>query len=350
MDLLPSATDKGLSFCRAAAELKKPIADVGRFTNAKSEDVCNCSVLLPLSDDQQTINYLVGAFSFCSESHRPTPLGACRFQSLSNHATLAVMNTSSLAALVEFAGRLADTGGEVVRRYFRTPLEVDRKDDETPVTIADREAEAAMRALIEQTYPDHGIVGEEYGHHQADAEQVWVLDPIDGTKAFISGKPMFGTLIAFVEAGRPKLGVIDQPVLGERWLGGAGQGTTFNGRAVTTRSCPEAADALLNATAPDMFRHEDAACFARLSARVHQTMFGGDCYAYGLLASGFIDLVVEAMLQPYDFCALVPVVQGAGGTMTDWRGRELTIKSDGRVVAAGDPTLHLRAVEALAAS
>jgi len=258
------------------------------------------------------------------------------------------MDAASPLALMDFAGRLADTGGAAVRRHFRTPMEVDSKADETPVTIADREAEAAMRALIEETYPEHGIIGEEYGRDHAGADLVWVLDPIDGTKAFISGKPMFGTLIALVEGGRPILGVIDQPVLGERWLGSVGQATTFNGRAITTRSCGALGEARLNATAPDMFQGEDAACFAKLSATVRHTMFGGDCYAYGLLASGFIDLVVEAMLKPYDFCALVPVVEGAGGTMTDWRGRALTIESDGRVVAAGDPALHLRAVEALA--
>ena len=190
----------------------------------------------------------------------------------------------------------------------------------TPVTAADRAAEAAMRGMIESRFPDHGIVGEEYGRVREDADFVWVLDPIDGTKSFISGVPLFGTLIALTRAGRPILGIIDQPISHERWVGAAGGRSTLNGAAIRCRVSPGLETATLFATTPDMFRGPDAEGFARVSAAVKLTRFGADCYAYGLLAAGFIDLVLEASLKPYDFCAIVPIVEGAGGIATDWRG------------------------------
>lgn len=259
------------------------------------------------------------------------------------------MDRSNIDRLAEFAGRLAEAGGRAVRRHFRTPLRVDSKADASPVTAADREAEQAMRAMIEETCPAHGIVGEEYGSVRGDAEYIWVLDPIDGTRAFIAGKPLFGTLIALLKDGAPLLGVIDQPILGERWLGISGRPTTFNGAPVAARPCAGLDLATLNATTPDMFDHDEAARFAQLSSLVRSTDYGGDCYAYGLLASGFIDLIAEADLKPYDFCALIPVVEGAGGVITDWAGSRLTLASGGRVVAAGDPALHREAVAALSA-
>ncbi len=249
--------------------------------------------------------------------------------------------------LIEFAGRLADAGGQVVRRYFRTPLDVDSKTDATPVTVADREAEQVMRAEIEAAWPGHGIIGEEYGAVREHAEYVWVLDPIDGTKAFIAGKPMFGTLIALLRDGAPILGLIDQPVSGERWIGASGRPTIFNGRPAATRGCASLAEATLNTTGPDLFEGADVARFGRLSRASKLALYGGDCYAYGLLASGFIDLIAEAGLNPYDFCALIPVIEGAGGVITDWRGRALDLQSDGCVVAAGDPAVHAQAVEVL---
>ena len=250
---------------------------------------------------------------------------------------------------VALAERLADAAGDIIRGYFRTPVAVDAKPDATPVTVADREAERAMRALIKTHAPGHGIVGEEEGRENAEAEYVWCLDPIDGTKAFITGKPMFGTLVSLVHNGLPVLGIIDQPVSRERWLGVAGRKTTFNGAACATRKCPRLADALLNATTPDMFVGADAEPFAQLASQVRHALYGGDCYAYGLLASGYIDLVVETQLKPWDFCALAPIVAGAGGRMVDWDGRELAIFSDGRVVALGDPALIGPALQALMA-
>ncbi len=251
-------------------------------------------------------------------------------------------------AEIALAHELADAAGAIVRNYFRAVLKIDDKPDLTPVTIADREAERAMRRLIKDAFPTHGIIGEEEGRERESADSVWVLDPIDGTKNFISGIPVFGTLIALVRAGRPVIGVIDQPVLHERWIGIAGQKTTLNGTEIRARACADLAHATLYATSPDMFRGSDAAGFARLKSRVKLARFGADCYAYAQLASGFIDLVVECDLKPYDFSALVPVIEGAGGAIVDWRGQALGLGSDGRVIACGDRRLLDAAKAALA--
>jgi len=248
---------------------------------------------------------------------------------------------------LDLALGLADAAGEVIRPYFRQPLTVDDKADLTPVTIADRAAERAMRSLIESRFPEHGIVGEEFGRVREPAEFVWTLDPIDGTKSFISGVPLFGTLIALTHSRRPILGIIDQPISRERWVGVAGRPTTLNGAVVRCRTCPALSAATLFATTPDMFKGGDAAGFGRVSGAVKLTRFGADCYAYGLLAAGFIDLVLEASLKPYDFCAMVPIVAGAGGIATDWRGGSLDLASDGRILVAGDRRAHRAALALL---
>ena len=249
------------------------------------------------------------------------------------------------------AHRLADAAGEIQRRYFRSPVSVETKADDSPVTIADRESEAVMRELIATAYPGHGILGEEHGRDRIDAEFVWVLDPIDGTKSFITGRPLFGTLIALAHGGRPVVGMIDQSILRERWVGVAGAGSAHNGRPIRVRPCPRLADAVLFATSPTMFKagaENDA--FDRVQKAVRLPMYGGDCYAYGLLAMGFADLVVEASLQPYDFMALAPVIAGAGGLLTDWQGNSLALGSSGQVVAAGDQRVHAEALALLASS
>lgn len=251
-------------------------------------------------------------------------------------------------AFVGVANRMADVAGAIVRRYFRTGIAVDTKHDQSPVTEADRAVEAAIRDIVERDHPDHGIFGEEHGTVRTDAEYVWVIDPIDGTKAFITGIPLFGTLIALLHRGLPVLGVIDQPVLRERWVGVAGHESTLNGRPVHARACANLSDAYLFSTTPDMYQGENERAFGRLKDSVQFTRFGGDCYAFGLLASGFIDVITEASLKPYDYCALVPVVVGAGGIMTDWQGKALDLHSDGRVVAAGDPRIHEQALARLA--
>jgi inositol-phosphate phosphatase/L-galactose 1-phosphate phosphatase/histidinol-phosphatase len=254
------------------------------------------------------------------------------------------------AELLAFVHRLADAAGEVIRRHYRTPVLVEHKADDSPVTIADREAEEALRTLIRAEHPDHGIEGEEFGVERADAEFVWCLDPIDGTKSFITGRPLFGTLISLARAGRPILGLIDQCILHERWLGIEGRPSTWNGRPISVRPCASLDLAVLYATSAKMFAAPaDRAAFARIEQEVRLPMYGGDCYAYGLLALGFADLIVEAELDPHDFMALVPVIEGAGGTITDWQGGALTMASDGRVVAAGDVRVHAQALGVLAA-
>jgi len=249
--------------------------------------------------------------------------------------------------LVDLAHSMADAAGTVARRYFRTPIAVDTKPDSSPVTIADREAEAAMRTLIAARAPAHGIYGEEMGAARTDAEYVWVLDPIDGTKAFITGKPSFGILIALLHRGIPVLGIIDQPILRERWLGAAGRPSTLNGAPARVRACAALDKAVLYATSPDMFKGADAAAWETIRRKAGLVRYGADCYAYGLLASGFVDLVIEASLQPYDYCALAPVITGAGGVMTDWHGTALGLASPGQVVAAGDARMHASALAAL---
>ncbi|MDE2230091.1 MAG: histidinol-phosphatase [Alphaproteobacteria bacterium] len=251
------------------------------------------------------------------------------------------------AAHLALAGALADKAGSIIRRYFRSDVAVEEKGDNTPVTAADREAESEMRALIEARFPEHGVLGEEHGRTRPEADYVWVIDPIDGTRSFISGVPLFGTLIALTFKGVPVLGVIDQPVLRERWLGAEGRKSTLNGKPIATRDCTALGDATLYATSPDMFVGADAQAFGRVRAAVKLARYGADCYAYGLLAAGFVDLVVEAGLKPYDFCALVPVIEGAGGEMSDWAGETLSLRSDGRVIAAGDPALASAARTAL---
>ncbi len=249
--------------------------------------------------------------------------------------------------LVALAHELADAARPIAARYFRTGVTVDDKSDLSPVTIADREAETAMRELLDRHVPDHGVFGEEHGAVRTDAEYVWVLDPIDGTKAFITGLPLFGTLIGLFHRGKPVLGIIDQPILQERWLGVDGERSTLNGQPISVRACADLASAYMYSTAPGMFAEGYAQPHQALTEKVKLFRWGGDCYAYGLLAAGHVDLVVEADLKLYDYTALIPVITGAGGTITDWKGRALGMQSDGAVVAAGDPAVHRAALEVL---
>ncbi len=237
---------------------------------------------------------------------------------------------------IRLAERLADAAGAAIRPFFRARFERETKADASPVTEADRAAEAAMRAIITAERPDDGIIGEEYGIERDDADRIWVLDPIDGTRSFIAGRPIFGTLIALIEGSVPVLGIIDQPIAGDRWIGAIGRPTLFNGVAATTRSCSKLAAAHLGTTAPTYFKADEKGRFDAVSAAAGDTLWGGDCHNYGLVASGHLDVVIEAGLKIYDFAALVPVVEGAGGRMTDWQGRPLDRDSAGQVIAAGD--------------
>jgi inositol-phosphate phosphatase / L-galactose 1-phosphate phosphatase / histidinol-phosphatase len=251
---------------------------------------------------------------------------------------------------VPLANRLADEAGAAIRPFFRSSFAHESKADASPVTEADRAAEAAIRFILDAECPHDAIIGEEYGEKPGTSGRTWVLDPIDGTVSFMAGRPIFGTLIALLEDGWPVLGVIDQCISGERWVGAAGKETTLNGKPVRTRPCRSLADATLASTGPQYFGEHDAEHFMTLAAKTaHKRMvWGGDCYNYGLLAAGQIDLVVEAGLKLHDFAALVPIIEGSAGIMCDWTGEPLHAKSDGHVIALGDSARLDDVLEALA--
>lgn len=251
-------------------------------------------------------------------------------------------------AMADLAQAMADNVRPVIRRHFRTRIAVDAKDDASPVTIADRQAEQVMRDMIAAAYPAHGIRGEEFGLHQPDAEWVWVLDPIDGTKSFVSGSLAFGTQIALLHQGQPVLGLIDQPITAERWLGRAGEPTLFNGAPIQTSPTARLAEAVVYTSAPDHFtapqrqRYEALAAAARFSRSSH------DCYAAGLLALGTVDLLLEGNVHDYDILPQMPIILGAGGIVTDWEGQLLTDAARfDTVLMAANATLHAAALAAL---
>jgi myo-inositol-1(or 4)-monophosphatase len=255
--------------------------------------------------------------------------------------------------LLSLAHDLADRSGAVILPHFRKPIEVSNKAGANafdPVTKADRAAEKAIAKLIRARAPDHGLVGEEYGAERAGSPYQWVVDPIDGTRSFITGSPMWGTLIGLLHEGDPILGLMDQPFTGERfWTDRTGTvARTVTGRTkrIKTRACKKVADALMMTTSPDLFQSpEEIAAFDRVKRDVRMTRYSGDCYAYCLVASGFVDLVVEAGLKNYDVVALIPIIERAGGRMTTWDGGPA--KNGGRIVAAGDPVLHERVLKLL---
>ena len=248
---------------------------------------------------------------------------------------------------IKTAITLADLARPIAQKYFRAKTDFSDKLDNSPVTIADREIETAMRSQIQREFPDHGILGEEFEPYNLDSDYVWVLDPIDGTKSFITGKPLFGVLIALCYKTKPILGIIDQPILKERWFGAKGLNSTHNDRAIASGSCTSIEDAWLYATSPSMFKNENEGAFNKLSERVKFSLYGADCYAYGLLASGYTDIVCEASLKPYDYCALVPIIEGAGGKISDWSGRPISMRSNGTILATGNTYLHREALKLL---
>jgi myo-inositol-1(or 4)-monophosphatase len=251
-----------------------------------------------------------------------------------------------------FVDRLATVSGEAVLPFFRTSLGVEDKSLTAtfdPVTAADRSAEAAMRALINRDFPAHGIVGEEYGNENTDAEYVWVLDPIDGTKSFITGMPIWGSLIGLTHNGAPVFGMMHQPFIGERFFGDGGA-ANYRGpageRVLNVRACATLADAMMFTTSPQLMNDADRAAFGRVEHAVRLSRYGGDCYAYCMLAAGHVDLVIETGLKPHDIVALIPIIEGAGGMVTNWEGGSAA--SGGRVIAAGDKRMHEAAIKALA--
>jgi len=250
-----------------------------------------------------------------------------------------------------FVDHLARAAGDAILPFFRTTLSVENKNAGgplDPVTAADRAAEAAMRAMIRRNFPDHGILGEEYGAERTDAEYVWVLDPIDGTKSFISGMPLWGTLIALTRAGAPVYGMMHQPFTRESFTGDNGA-AHYRGpageRALRVRRCDALADAILGTTSPLLMNETDRASFRKVEQVVRLSRYGGDCYAYCMLAAGHIDLVIETELKPYDILPLIPIIKGAGGIVTSWDGG--APGSGGRVIAAGDSRVHAEAMKLL---
>jgi myo-inositol-1(or 4)-monophosphatase len=252
-----------------------------------------------------------------------------------------------------FVDQLATASGEAILPFFRTSLGVEDKGSAAgfdPVTAADRAAENTMRSLIKRNFPEHGIVGEEYPNERTKAEYVWVLDPIDGTKSFITGMPAWGTLIALTRNGVPIFGMMHQPFIGERFSGDGGA-SQYRGpagkRALRVRPCASLGDAMLFTTSPLLMNADDRAAYGRVESSVRLARYGGDCYAYCMLAAGHVDLVIETALNPFDIMALIPIVEGAGGVITTWEGA--SAKDGGRVVAAGDKRVHAAAMKMLAA-
>jgi myo-inositol-1(or 4)-monophosphatase len=251
-----------------------------------------------------------------------------------------------------FLDELATVSGETILPFFRTALSVEdkgRPGSFDPVTAADRAAETAMRTLIHRTFPDHGIIGEEFGGEHADAEYVWVLDPIDGTKSFISGMPAWGTLIALLRRGEPVFGMMNQPFTRERFSGDGGK-AQYRGpagaRDLRARACPALAEAVLFTTSPLLMQPADREMFGRAERQVRLSRYGGDCYAYCMVAAGHVDLVIETELKPHDVLPLIPIITGAGGIITTWEGGRP--HAGGRIIAAGDRRVHAAAVELLA--
>lgn len=249
---------------------------------------------------------------------------------------------------LDFANILADASGDILRYYFKKSFEIEQKSDLSPVTQADIEVEQRIRLLIEEKFPSHGIIGEELENKNPDAEFQWVIDPIDGTKSFIAGYPIFTTLIAITHNGKPVLGVINQPILYERWSAISGQKTLYNNSPLPSlESNVTLAQATLATTSTGYFSDAQARKFAALKNSVANTVLGGDGYAYAMLAHGNIDIVVDVALKPYDFCALPPIIEGIGGIITDWVGKPLTLKSDGNIIVSINKGLQELGLEKL---
>ena len=250
---------------------------------------------------------------------------------------------------IHLPNKLPDSAGDAIRPFYRAEFVHEAKGDQSPVTEADRAAEAVMRKLIEEACPQDAIIGEEYGEKEGASARTWLLDPIDGTVSFMAGRPIFGTLIALLQDGFPVMGVLDQCISGERWVGITGEETMLNGEPITTRNCRELSDATLASSGPQYFDDHSAQHFMALAAKTNKRMvWGGDCYNYGLLAAGHLDLVVETGLKLHDFAALVPIVEGAGGLMCDWNGDPLHAESAGDVIALGEPARLEEVLEGLA--
>ncbi|SMC24936.1 histidinol-phosphatase, inositol monophosphatase family [Andreprevotia lacus DSM 23236] len=256
--------------------------------------------------------------------------------------------TTASPAQIALAHQLADASAAVIRGYYRSTLSIDDKLDASPVTQADREAERVMRELIVANRPADGIIGEEFGDERADADWVWVLDPVDGTKSFTVGRPLFVTLIGLLYKGVPVLGIINQPIAQDRWIGGEGVPATLNNEPIKASDVAQIAQARIGTTGPE-YLNAAKPVFNALADACRYPIYGGDGYLYAQVASGWLDLVIEEGLKLHDFAALAPVLQAAGGVMTDWQGKPLQLGSEGRVLAAANADLHAQVLPQLRA-
>jgi histidinol phosphatase-like enzyme (inositol monophosphatase family) len=267
---------------------------------------------------------------------------------------------SQIEDFLAFADALGDAARAAILPHFRNAPAVEGKQGTRPgfdpVTVADREAERSIRSMIESRFPDHGIIGEEFGEKPSRSGFTWILDPIDGTRSFIAGLPLWGVLIALAHEGRPLIGVIDQPYLGERfrgWPGGADLVSRGSRRALRTRACERLPDAIIATTDASLFSGAEAVAFRQVRTTAKLARYGCDCYAYAMIALGTIDLVLESGLAPWDVAALVPVIAGAGGNVSDWRGDPIPgdwfLRVDARmqVAACGDVRVRDEALAAL---
>ena len=245
---------------------------------------------------------------------------------------------------ISFANVLADESAEIIMKFFRQNLKIENKDDNTPVTVADKKSELKIRELINNTYPNHGILAEEFDNTNLDSEYIWVIDPIDGTRSFIAGHKDFGTLIALLYKKKPILGIINCPAHHERWIGIENQTTTLNGKKIKTSTKKSIKDCY--ALSSGLY-FEDAAFkkfFDIIIKKTNNYRLGGDCYMYGMLSSGLVDIVIEDTLQVHDYMALVPIIQGAGGIITDRHNNPITLDSDGSVVATANSFIHKQTI------
>ena len=254
--------------------------------------------------------------------------------------------TSDIEEFIVFSNFLADESSKIIKEYFRKPLTINNKEDESPVTIADKNTESKIRELIEDKYPNHGILGEEFDTKNTNSEYTWVIDPIDGTRSFIAGYKDFGTLIALLHDQKPIIGIINCPIHDERWVGANGKNTTMNGKDVRTSNIKDINKSYLSSTGLYMFENSNfKKKFEKIIKETKYHRFGGDCYNYGMIASGYIDIVIEDTLKTHDYMALIPVIEGAGGKITDKYGNLINLQSDGSIVVSSNETLHKKLID-----
>ncbi len=255
---------------------------------------------------------------------------------------------ADLQEFSDFAQSLADASRAIISDAVQRPYELEIKPDQSPVTAVDKAVEDKIRQLINDRFPDHGVLGEERADTNPQAEFKWIIDPIDGTLPFLAGLPVFGTLIALVQGEGPIIGVIDMPMTRDRWVGCQGQVTTRNGSDVRCRPCASLTEAMMASSNPNFWPQSDRATLGRMTGATRWGVFGGSCMTYGQIASGHIDVGIEVGYDIHDYLALVPVVQGAGGVISDWAGAPLTVASGDRFVAVGDQRLHQQTLKVLA--